>query len=166
MSALRAEQSEFSSPRHISGHTFIKMPRLSPFLQKPQVCGKWGALTERRGFRPRRNCLQKEKRQKRGFAVFLYLFGITKVLPSPRGEGGGEADGRGAFAFFSVTPGRSLSFLSPRATQAARAQKRGFAFFENCFNVSAILHFTFYILHLPFGYEILCRFALSGGQSV
>ena len=29
----------------------------SPFLHEPQVCGKLSALTERRGFRPRRNCL-------------------------------------------------------------------------------------------------------------
>ena len=29
----------------------------SPFLREPQVCGKWGALTERRGFRTRSNDL-------------------------------------------------------------------------------------------------------------
>ena len=40
------------------------------------------------------------------------------------------------------------------ARRRAPAQKRGFAFFENCFNVSAILHSTFYIQS-----EILRRFA-------
>ena len=29
----------------------------SPFLREPQVCGKWGALTERRSFRTRRDRL-------------------------------------------------------------------------------------------------------------
>jgi len=34
------------------GTPFLRAPH-SPFLQKPQVCGKWSALAQKRGFRTR-----------------------------------------------------------------------------------------------------------------
>ena len=57
LSALRAAQSEFSSPRHVFRAHHYQNAAASPFLHEPQVCGKLSALTERRGFRTRRNCL-------------------------------------------------------------------------------------------------------------
>ena len=57
LSALRAAQSEFSSPRHVFRAHHYQIAAASPFLHEPQVCGKLSALTERRGFRTRRNCL-------------------------------------------------------------------------------------------------------------
>ncbi len=39
------------------GTLIIKCAQPSPFLQEPQVCGKWGALTERRGFRTRKKII-------------------------------------------------------------------------------------------------------------
>ena len=51
------------APLRFSGALFVFRAHLyqnaaaSPFLREPQVCGKWGALTERRGFRMRSNDL-------------------------------------------------------------------------------------------------------------
>ena len=55
----------------------------SPFLREPQVCGKWGALTERRGFRTRRNRLQNRKEAKAWFCLREnFLEKISKILHS------------------------------------------------------------------------------------
>ena len=65
-------------------------------------------------------------------------------MPSPLGEGSGAADGRGAFAFFSVTP-RGVSNAGTKAWFCLRED----------FLEKSILNFTFYILHFTFIMEIL-----------
>ena len=93
LSALWAAQPEFSSPRHISGHAIIKMPRLHLSCESRRYAANWGRL-------PKGVAFGRAER----FLVHMFLGGlcIFPCLP-PRGKVS-RSDGRGALAFLLCHP--------------------------------------------------------------
>ena len=146
LSALRAAQSEFSSPRHVFRAHHYQNAAASPFLQKPQVCGKWSALTERRGFRTRRNCLHSshnffraDERKSREAGGNLPCARLCRA-------GGGFSPLFLPFRGSRFINGKKIH-LHPYTYNGKTAKTWFCRFFVFVFKVSKILHFTFYILH-------------------
>ena len=187
MSALRAAQSEFSSPRHVFRAHHYQNAAASPFLHEPQVCGKLSALTERRGFRPRRNCLhsshnffradERKSREAGGNLPCVaaqncaaywrrFLPSAARRVKAPWQTARyacrlARRACRSSFPKISLCCdfrepclflGHAFFYarrihLHPYAYKGKKKKASFFLFLSICFNVSKILHFTFYILH-------------------
>ena len=121
------------------GTLIIKRAQPSPFLQEPQVCGKWGALTERRGFRPRRNCFiftrSSASRRLRNAVI------LGKPQPKRASKGArflfgvflGCAPFQGTLIIKRAQPSPFLQEPQVCGKRGALTERRGFRPRRNCF---------------------------------